>query len=118
MKMCLDVHVVGKQTLANFRSLLTFSGALLISMARYQNYEAKPYLFENIEVFQEQILRRHAELELSPVPLDLALIPVCLVQNLAGYPKTFRRAAAEAYFGQALDLNIQLSVSVNVILLG
>ena len=59
-KMCLDVHLVGKQTLANFRSLLTFSGALFISMARHQNYEAKPQLFENIDAFQEQILR-HAD---------------------------------------------------------
>jgi len=118
MKMCLDVHVVGKQTLSNFRALLTFSGALLISMARYQNYEQKPHLFENIEVFQEQILRRYEELRLFPVPLDLALLPVCLVQNLGGWPKIFRRASAEAYFGQGVDLNMQLSVCVKVILLG
>jgi hypothetical protein len=31
-KLCIDAHLIGKHTLASFRELLTFSGALFIVM--------------------------------------------------------------------------------------
>jgi Ubiquitin elongating factor core len=38
VKMCIDAHLVGKNTLANFRSLFTFSNALFLSMNNAETY--------------------------------------------------------------------------------
>ena len=32
MKLCYDVHVIGKNTLALFRSLFTFTGAFIMTL--------------------------------------------------------------------------------------
>lgn len=54
-KMCIDAHLVGKNTLANFRSLFTFTGSLFICMNNYENYNSKKdqlkEIFENIDLF-------------------------------------------------------------------
>lgn len=39
--MCIDAHLVGKNTLANFRSLFTFTGALFLVMNNAETYLSK-----------------------------------------------------------------------------
>ena len=55
MKMCIDAHVTGKQTLAGFRSLFTFTGSLFIVMNNSSEFLSKKHqwidLFENLDVF-------------------------------------------------------------------
>ena len=54
-KMCIDAHITGKNTLAGFRSLFTFTGALMSVMNNSETYLERrhqwPDVFENIEVF-------------------------------------------------------------------
>ena len=53
--MCIDAHITGKNTLAGFRSLFTFTGALMSVMNNSETYLERrhqwPDFFENIEVF-------------------------------------------------------------------
>jgi hypothetical protein len=54
-KMCIDAHITGKNTLAGFRSLFTFTGSLMIVMNNSREYLDKRHqwadLFDNIEIF-------------------------------------------------------------------
>ena len=43
-------------------------------------------------------------------------MPLLVVQNLATFPRLFRQMQPEAYLGKEVDLHIQLSASVVVIL--
>lgn len=58
--MCIDAHITGKNTLAGFRSLLTFTGSLLSVMNNSETYLERrhqwPDFFENIEVFQAKLI--------------------------------------------------------------
>ena len=54
---------------------------------------------------------------LDPMPIDLALIPVCILQNLSGLPKIFRQTYSESYLGKDVDLHMQVATNVNVILI-
>jgi hypothetical protein len=60
-KMCIDVHLTGKNTLAGFRSLFTFSGALFMCMNNYEEFISKKSqlseIFENIDLFTHNILK-------------------------------------------------------------
>ena len=47
----MDVHLVSKNILAGFRSLFTFTGALLIAMNNYEYYIAIPEIFATIDTF-------------------------------------------------------------------
>ena len=51
VKMCIDAHIIGKNTLTGYRSLFTFTGALFIAMSNYNNYTTKPDLFYNYDTF-------------------------------------------------------------------
>jgi hypothetical protein len=59
-KMCIDAHITGKNTLAGFRSLFTFTGALFSVMNNSETYLERrhqwPDFFENIEVFQAKLI--------------------------------------------------------------
>ena len=58
--MCIDAHITGKNTLAGFRSLFTFTGALFSVMNNSEIYlerrHQRPDFFENIEVFQAKLI--------------------------------------------------------------
>ena len=61
VKMCLDAHITGKNTLTNFRSLLTFTGALFVALSYSQNYTALPKpekIFETVEHFQHALINQ------------------------------------------------------------
>ena len=42
-KLCMDVHVMGKGTLANYRSLLSFTNALIIATGSKCKLDADSY---------------------------------------------------------------------------
>jgi len=54
--MCIDVHLTGKNTLAGFRSLFTFSGSLFIVLNNSSDFKSKrqqlPDIFNNLDLFQ------------------------------------------------------------------
>ena len=51
-KMCIDAHLIGKNTLAGFRSLFTFTGTLFIVMNTSERYlETRADFFDNIDIF-------------------------------------------------------------------
>ena len=56
-KLSIDVHIVGKNTLSNFRSLFSFSGSLFMLM---NASDATKFLtnnyFDSIDVFQDQVI--------------------------------------------------------------
>ena len=54
-KMCYDVYMIGKNAMALFRSLLTFSGALFISM-NSDKYQAKAETFDNFDTFERKVV--------------------------------------------------------------
>ena len=90
IKLGIDVHLIGKVVLANFRSFLTFSGALFVCLTHYWNYDAKPTLFDNIDDFQRLILDFAKRPESSETPIDLAVIPSVVIENLSLLPRLFR----------------------------
>lgn len=49
-------------------------------------------------------------------PMDVALIPACVLQNLAVMPRIFRQANPESYLAKEIDLHMQLAFNVSVIL--
>tara|TARA_B110000285_G_C15127215_1_gene621055 strand:- start:1153 stop:1389 length:237 start_codon:yes stop_codon:yes gene_type:complete len=51
-RLCLDVHVFGKQTIAGYRSLFSFSNALIICTG--SKYEIKADSFQGFMRFLEQ----------------------------------------------------------------
>ena len=59
-KMCIDAQLTGKNTLAGFRQLFSFTGALFISMNNSYEYVARKAtlaeVFENIDVFQTKLI--------------------------------------------------------------
>lgn len=51
------------------------------------------------------------------MPLDLALMPVCILTNLSSLPKIFRQTYPESYLGKDLDFHMQVATNVNAILI-
>ena len=55
VKMSIDAHIVGKNTLAGYRQFFTFTGALFMVMNNNETYislrEDIPKTFENIDFF-------------------------------------------------------------------
>ena len=51
-KLCLDAHVMGKQTIAGYRSLFSFTNALIICTG--SKFEIKSESFQNIMGFLEK----------------------------------------------------------------
>jgi len=55
-KMCIDVHLIGKNTLAGYRSFFTFTGALFITLNNADEVLSKTDdllkdIFENVDLF-------------------------------------------------------------------
>lgn len=113
-RLCIDAHIIGKQTLATFRELLTFSGALFISMNSGQS-TLNASIFENFDTFQQHLVKLPVELSFA-LPLDIAALPQAILLNLSTLPKLFRQVNAECYFGKEQDLNVQVATNVAVIL--
>jgi hypothetical protein len=78
MKMCMDAHLIGKNTLANFRSLLTFTGALFVTMNNYEYYTAQSYLFESTDLFQQKVIHLPIN-SIANNPVDIASLPACIL---------------------------------------
>lgn len=116
--MCIDAHITGKNTLAGFRSLFTFTGALISVMNNSENYLERrhqwPDFFENIEVFQAKLIQ--LPVENPDVPLDFAALPSLILSNLSTLPKLFRQMQPESYYGKDVDLHIQLATNVSIML--
>jgi hypothetical protein len=72
-KMCIDAHLIGKNTLALYRSLLTFSGALFITMNN-DTYQPKPEIFENFDVFEREVVKLPVD-AVGQTPVDIAALP-------------------------------------------
>lgn len=53
-KLCYDAHLFGKNILANFRSLFTFTNALIMSMTSNKPLNAK--YFEDYDTFQKEVI--------------------------------------------------------------
>lgn len=64
-KLCIDAHVLGKHTLAGFRSLFTFTGALFMSLNNAFEYNERRStlgeVFTSVDSFQEQLVRLPTE---------------------------------------------------------
>lgn len=77
-KMCLDVHLIGKNTLTGFRSLFTFTGVLFICMNNSSEYLSKksqlPEIFESLDLFTHKLLKLPVPADLN-TPVDLASLP-------------------------------------------
>ena len=67
-KMCLDVHVFGKGTLALFRSLFTFTHALLITVAN--STKVSPQTFKSPFSFQETACVGWDKIQPGSLPVD------------------------------------------------
>ena len=48
--------------------------------------------------------------------LDFKILPSLIFDNLAKYPPFFKMLQPESYYGQDIDLHMQLGASVSVIL--
>ena len=91
--MCIDAHLVGKNTLANFRSLFTFTGALFLVMNNAETYLSKSDqhgdLFSSLDAFQASLVHLHVHAD-TPTPLDLAALPSLILSNMSSMPRLFR----------------------------
>eukprot|EP00347_Sterkiella_histriomuscorum_P007831 403347399 len=121
-KLSIDAHLIGKNTLACFRSLFTFSGALFQSMSSgvspYQLQDKK--VFEDIQNFQQMVLMLRQKLIENGgsgfnTPLDIAVLPIHILTNLATLPRLFRQIEPESYYGKDVDLHIQVATNVHAI---
>lgn len=108
-KMCIDAHLIGKNTLAGFRSLFTFTGVLFICMNNSLDFISKksqlPEIFEHLDLFTNKLLKLPVLAD-SSTPVDLAALPTLILHNLSSFPRLFRQASAESYLGKDTDLNI------------
>lgn len=102
--MCYDAHIFGKNVLAGFRSLFTFTGSLLISINSNKSVLSPSY-FEDFDTFQKQLISLPIE-KGDSVNVDFASLPQCLITNMVTMPKLFRIYNAESYYGKDYDLNI------------
>jgi Ubiquitin elongating factor core len=122
-KLCIDAHFVGRQTLPGFRSFFNFTNVLFLVMNNSEEYVTRqssgklPELFENYETFQTKLIQLPTEEHGSMAPVDLAVLPTCLLQNLTVLPRMFRHMNPEAYSGcKETELALQLATNVSVIL--
>lgn len=49
-------------------------------------------------------------------PVDIAVLPTLIMQNLSVLPRMFKQMQPEAYYGKDVDLGIQMATCVSVIL--
>ncbi|CDW72140.1 u box domain-containing protein [Stylonychia lemnae] len=122
VKMCIDVHLLGKSILGNFRSLFTFTGALFISMTSQKStgpYQIPPESFQDLEEFEKQAIELrqiiNATSSNEESQLDLAAFPTIILTNLSNLPKLFRQYSPDVYYGYDLDLNVQVATNVTII---
>ena len=118
-KMCIDVHLTGKNTLAGFRYFLTFTGALFMCMNNGTEFLSKKTqlgeIFQNIDTFQSKLVSTN-QYDDPFMPVDIAVLPTLILQNLGGLPRLFRKMNPEAYYGKDVDLNIQVATNTTIIL--
>lgn len=113
-KLCYDAHIFGKNILANCRSLLTFTGSLIMSLNSLKS-NLSPSDFEDYDTFQKQVISLPIEKGDSLV-VDFASLPQSLISNLVTMPKLFRAEMPESYYGKEYDLNIQVASNVAITL--
>lgn len=114
-KLCLDVHILGKGTLALYRSLFTFSNALIVCAGDRVKIQDK--FFNSHFSFLENCVKPNCNPESSePLPMDFMVLPELIFRNLNGFPKLFKNIYPEAYYCEDLDLHMQLAGSVSVIM--
>lgn len=120
----MDAHLFGKATLPLYRSLFSFTGAMLILVGE----ESKPtanlfsdgifnFLNNGVNPRTDYNPSLHGELdENRKLPWDFLGLPHLIFDNLNSYPKLFKMMMPEAYQGADHDLHMQLATAVSVIL--
>ena len=115
IRLCMDAHVFGKNTQQLYRSLFTFTNALLICAGDRVKVTANT--FKDLYSFMDTAVSpSRVESPNQALAMDFLALPQLLLQNLAGYPKLFKSIQAEAYLGADADLQMQLVAAVSVIL--
>lgn len=120
----MDAHLFGKATLQLYRSLFTFTGALLICAGEGGNISDKAFAdglfsFFDVGVNPRTDFNPIADGEIPEdkrLPWDFLALPQLIVENLSNYPKLFKMIEPASYVAADDDLHMQLAASVSVML--
>jgi len=89
IRLCMDAHVFGKLTQQNYRSLFTFTNALLICAG--DRVKVTGDMFKDLYCFMDHGVNPQRVEDPSVIcPLDFQAMPQLLIHNLAGFPKLFK----------------------------
>ena len=104
-KLCIDCHILGKGTLALYRSLFTFSNALIVCAG--DRVKPQDKFFESHFSFLENCVKPNCNASCTdPLPMDFMVLPELIFRNLNGFPKLFKNIYPEAYVCEDLDLHM------------
>lgn len=74
-----------------------------------------PDLFKDLYTFMERGVNPLSEND-SDLPLDFQALPQLIFTNLNSLPKLFKQIYPECYYGQDIDLHLQMAGTVSVIM--
>lgn len=112
-KLSMDAHIFGKNIVGLYRSLFSFTNALLI--CQQERVSTNTDLFKDLFTFMDQAINPISEND-SELPLDFRVLPQCILNNLNTMPKLMKDMSPECYFAQDVDLQLQMGGLVSIIL--
>lgn len=102
-KLCMDAHIFGKNTIALYRSLFSFTHSLLICAG--DQVQLQPETFATLYKFLDKGVNPNQDVHyLKPLAADFQALPQILFHNINSFPKLFKMIYPETYFGADTDL--------------
>lgn len=74
-RLCYDAHIFGKNTIALYRNLFSFTHSLVICAGDQMNMQANPNLFKDLYTFLEGVNPSQDANNTTPLSLDFQALP-------------------------------------------